>query len=342
MIHSISSEILLNLDVRAEKNKIFTDFEYFCDLAFLAFMCDDPEGDRIFEDGYRVYHYITEDDEVEIKTHNKEFTFKIDQEVGTVMMKFLGFLHEWLQHRIELKTSKDYDSPMMDKHDKVCSVFFYDQNDAKVFCFSFLNITKTRFSSQGKYFDCKKKYFQIITSWLYEICELLKIGFTEDSKYLIFNIDYIADLNLIPPLDISPSFNFHSLYTNKILTDFTIIHPLKTWSVHKIILYTSGSFFTSLFNNNFQEHTTSIIKLDQFSAESLDFFVNFIYHNIDSSSTLDLTELFEMAKFFGNESLYKFVINQYSLHANKSHIDILTKLDKMYPSRHLKGLIEKL
>ncbi|EMR63842.1 putative btb poz domain protein [Eutypa lata UCREL1] len=98
------------------------------------------------------------------------------------------------------------------------------------------------------------------------------------------------------------------LLKNGKFSDATVKCDGKTWAVHKSILCSRSEWFEKALNGHFMEAATSIVTIEEITAEKVEWLLTFIYGGdisfqdvtgFDSSIFVALCEAYELGDYFG-------------------------------------------
>lgn len=87
---------------------------------------------------------------------------------------------------------------------------------------------------------------------------------------------------------------FEELWNSKRLSDFAIIVDSKEFLVHKVVLATRSSVFSALFENEMHERQSNQMKIQDFSADAVEEFLQFFYSGRVPNET-NAMELYALA-----------------------------------------------
>ena len=109
----------------------------------------------------------------------------------------------------------------------------------------------------------------------------------------------MIDSNCLTPDDEPRTFRdifvegFKELWISKRFSDFKIIAETKEFPVHKIVLATQSSVFSTMFETDMQERHLNQMTIEDFSADAVENFLSFLYTEaiLDDGNAIELFKL---------------------------------------------------
>lgn len=139
---------------------------------------------------------------------------------------------------------------------------------------------------------------------------------------------------------------FKNVFNSKQLSDFEIIVKskvdsknveLKEFRVHKIVLATRSSVFMAMFENKMQEHQLNQVIIEDFSAESVEEFLKFLYTG-EIPDQKNAMELFALASKYDVAQLKQICNDNILKNLDESNALEVLNLGNLYSSD---GIIQK-
>jgi hypothetical protein len=161
--------------------------------------------------------------------------------------------------------------------------------------------------------------------------------FTLPIKYLTI---YKTEPFEIPKLDI----DYYDYYQKELLTDLSFDIQGEIFRVHSLIFSAKGGdYMKTIIISEFKERFDSVIKINTYTPETFKKYIEYVYTDgIKDLGDVDIIELYIMAKYFRNDILVLYCLNQLSLFSEVKDIDNLFEVYDLYKDEYILKIIHTL